>query len=85
MLSHTLRFNLALGFSAAAFILILLALNVKPSDQRCLLSTSAWSPAADAVEYQWTTYQNDFADELPLFKAPSPGLELEWRSLQLRE
>ncbi|KAF4625983.1 hypothetical protein G7Y89_g12176 [Cudoniella acicularis] len=76
------RFYTSLVFFALAVVATWQGIWLVPSDKLCMQTWSSPSPAQKAVDYSWQLFQNNFGDDLPLFRTPDAELEAEWRLLE---
>ncbi|PKK46863.1 hypothetical protein CI102_8384, partial [Trichoderma harzianum] len=61
-------------------VLLLAGQRYEPSDLECAQSVSSWSPAWDAVEYTWQTFQNGFSQKSIYRGVPTLELEEAWNA-----
>lgn len=57
------------------------SITANPTDSQCVKQLSPYSPALEAVEYEWRTYANEFEKESIYRGTPTPELEKAWEDL----
>lgn len=53
----------------------------RPSPLECTMSMHSWSPAWDAVDQRWETFQNDFSQKSAFRGQPTAAIEAAWNSI----
>ncbi|KAJ4860478.1 hypothetical protein T069G_05466 [Trichoderma breve] len=78
--SKSLYSGLSFTFLALSLVLLIAGQRYEPSDLECVQSVSSWSPAWDAVEYTWQTFQNGFSQKSIYRGVPTLELEEAWNA-----
>ncbi|KAL6833446.1 hypothetical protein J3E69DRAFT_362506 [Trichoderma sp. SZMC 28015] len=78
--SKGLYSGLSFTFLALSLVLLIAGQRYEPSDLECAQSVSSWSPAWEAVEYTWQTFQNGFSQKSIYRGVPTLELEEAWNA-----
>lgn len=79
------RLYTGLIFLTLGVVAVWQSIYLVPTDELCTQRWTSPSPAQEAIHYQWQLFQNEFGDDLPLFRLPDPNLEAEWQRLEQGE
>lgn len=77
----TTLFTLSVIFFGLSIMNLFFAPNGSVNDRRCAQYMAAASPAFEAVEYEWKTFENDFFHDSPYRGPPTEELEKAWDDL----
>ncbi|KAI0806448.1 hypothetical protein GGR55DRAFT_690044 [Xylaria sp. FL0064] len=72
---------LSAAILALSVTLFISARGIQPIDLECVRSMSSWSPAWEAVDHQWETFQNTFSEKSKYRGQPTHELEEAWNAI----
>ncbi|KAI8627964.1 hypothetical protein F5Y19DRAFT_486539 [Xylariaceae sp. FL1651] len=72
---------LSAALLALSVTLFISARGIQPTDLECVRSMSSWSPAWEAVDHQWETFQNTFSEKSKYRGQPTHELEEAWNAV----